>query len=118
LSFITQVDGVLAGAVLCGHDGRRGYIHHLAVHPQFRRLGIGAQLVDQCLNALREAHIQKCHLFIFNSNENGIAFWKAVGWTPRSDIRITSKSIEQFIEHRFSRFFNRHLSIRLCSSFT
>ena len=95
LSFVATADGVVAGAVLAGHDGRRGYLHHLTVHPDFRRLGIGRRLVDRCLDALREAGIAKCHLFIFNTNESGIAFWESVGWTPRTDIGIVSKVIDE-----------------------
>jgi len=94
MSFLATADGDPVGAVLCGHDGRRGYVHHLAVHPRFRRRGIGRQLVDQCLRALQQAGIQKCHLFIFNLNRDGIAFWKDVGWTPRGDISVISKTIE------------------------
>jgi ribosomal protein S18 acetylase RimI-like enzyme len=93
MSFIATADGAVVGAVLCGHDGRRGYIHHLAVHPQSRRRSLGRRLVEQCLNALQRVGIQKCHIFIFNQNENGIAFWKSVGWTPRSDISVISKNI-------------------------
>jgi putative acetyltransferase len=94
MSFIATGDGEVVGAVLCGHDGRRGYIHHLAVHPQWRRRSLGRRLVEQCLRALQQAGIQKCHIFIFNENEGGIAFWKSVGWTPRGDISIISKTIE------------------------
>ena len=95
MSFLATAERAVVGAVLCGHDGRRGYIHHLAVHPRFRRRGIGRQLVDRCLRALQQAGIRKCHLFIFNRNRDGIAFWEDVGWTPRSDISVISKSIEQ-----------------------
>jgi ribosomal protein S18 acetylase RimI-like enzyme len=94
MSFIAEQNGTLVGAVLCGHDGRRGYIHHLAVHPDYRWQGIGRQLVDRCLAALQEVGIQKCHLFIFNQNLSGIRFWESVGWTKRSDIGVISKTIE------------------------
>ena len=93
MSFIATADGVMVGAVLCGHDGRRGYIHHLAVHRQYRRRGVGSQLVDRCLDVLRSAGIQKCHVFIFNDNRDGIAFWKTAGWTLRRDIGVFSKNI-------------------------
>lgn len=95
LSFVARVDGTLAGAVLCGHDGRRGYLHHLAVHPRFRRHRIGRRLVELCLDALRKVGIQKCHLFVQNGNGNGIAFWEAVGWTRRHDISILSANLGQ-----------------------
>jgi len=93
MSFVAMSDGVVIGAVLCGHDGRRGYIHHLAVAPQWRRRSVGRQLVDRCLGALRDTGIQKCHLFIFNQNHDGIAFWKSIGWTQRGDISIMSKDL-------------------------
>jgi ribosomal protein S18 acetylase RimI-like enzyme len=94
MSFIAEQAGTLVGAVLCGHDGRRGYIHHLAVRPDCRRQGIGRKLVEKCLAALQEIGISKCHLFIFNQNLAGIRFWENIGWTRRSDIGVISKIIE------------------------
>jgi N-acetylglutamate synthase len=93
MSFIATDAGRVVGAVLCGHDGRRGYIHHLAVHPRSRRRSLGRQLVERCLRALQHAGIQRCHLFIFNQNESGMAFWKSVGWTPRNDLSIISRNL-------------------------
>jgi N-acetylglutamate synthase len=95
LSFVARAGGAVVGAALAGHDGRRGYLHHLTVHPDYRRQGIGRRLVDRCLGALQEAGIPKCHLFIFTDNVSGIAFWESVGWTPRNDLRIVSKIIDQ-----------------------
>jgi putative acetyltransferase len=92
MSFIATAGGAVVGAVLCGHDGRRGYLHHLAVHPGSRRRSVGRRLVDQCLAALQRAGIRKCHLFVFHQNRDGIAFWTAAGWTVRTDIGVLSKS--------------------------
>ena len=93
MSFVARVEGRLAGAVLCGTDGRRGYLHHLAVHPDFRRQGIGTALVDACLEALKEAGIHKCHLFVISDNSEGQVFWARVGWKLRTDLQIMSKDI-------------------------
>ncbi len=94
MSFVATSGDALVGAVLGGHDGRRGYIHHLAVHPNYRRRALGHRLVGQCLASLAREGIQKCHLFIMNHNQAGIAFWKSIGWTPRNDISVISKNIE------------------------
>jgi ribosomal protein S18 acetylase RimI-like enzyme len=94
MSFVAIDDGDVAGSILGGHDGRRGYIHHLAVKSEYRRQGLGRKLTEKCVAALQKAGIQKCHLFIFNHNTNGIAFWKAIGWTRRSELSIISKIIE------------------------
>jgi putative acetyltransferase len=93
MSFIARSGMNVVGAILGGHDGRRGYIHHLAVDESFRRQGIGRRLVQSSLAALQEAGMQKCHLFIFHENDTGIAFWQASGWTLRQDIQVISRHL-------------------------
>jgi len=87
-SFVAEQDGRIIGAVLCGHDGRRGYLHHLAVAERHRKRGIGRQLVAVCLAKLRQAGIQKCNLFIFASNAAGMKFWARTGWKLRTELRV------------------------------
>lgn len=90
LSFVAREADLLVGAVLCGHDGRRGYLNHLAVHPQFRRRGLARRLVAHCLGALEREGIAKCHLFIFSSNQEGHRFWQGIGWELRRDLAVAS----------------------------
>lgn len=93
LSWLAWDGKSLVGAVLCGHDGRRGYIHHLAVRPDYRRQGIGRKLVGHALSGLRREGIEKCHLFVFRQNELAIAFWRALGFTGRSELSMMSIQI-------------------------
>lgn len=93
MSFIAVDGSAVVGTILGGHDGRRGYVHHLAVDDNYRRRGIGRQLVERCLAVLEKEGIQKCHLFIFHKNEGGIAFWQTEGWTLRQDIMVMSKRL-------------------------
>ncbi len=85
---VTSAQAGIVGVVLCGHDGRRGYLHHLAVQPQYRKRGIAKMLVEHSLNLLREAHIPKCNIFLFRSNESGNAFWRHNGWVTRDDLSV------------------------------
>jgi len=94
LSFVAYDEEVLVGAVLCGHDGRRGFLHHLAVAPAYRRQGIGRALVQHCLAALAAAGIAKCHLFVFHRNEEALAFWRHLGWVERVELVVFSKILE------------------------
>ena len=94
MSFVAAADGDIIGAVLSGHDGRRGYIHHLAVRQDWRDRGVGRRLVDECLKVLEAAGIQKCHLFIYCDNVDGMAFWQTIGWTPREELRVVSKNLQ------------------------
>ena len=93
LSFIARANGEVIGAVLCGHDGRRGYLHHLAVRTDCRGHGLGRALAEHCLAALRGEGIDKCHLFVKRSNAAGQAFWQRTGWTERNLV-LMSKDIE------------------------
>lgn len=92
LSFVCRCNGRIIGTIMCGHDGRRGYIYHVAVSEKFRRRGIGRMLVDKSLSKLKEEGINKCHLFVISSNEIGNAFWSSNGWSKREDIFVYSKS--------------------------
>ena len=92
-SFIGEESGTLVGAVLCGHDGRRGFIHHLAVAKKFRHNGIGKELIRLSLEKLREAGIHKCALFVLKENAAGMAFYEATGWTEETIVNTYSKII-------------------------
>lgn len=90
LSFVAEDDGRLIGTVLCGHDGRRGLIHHLVVAPVHPRRGVGRALLLAGLGAMRREGIDKCHLLVFRTNAGGLAFWSAVGARERVEIALCS----------------------------
>jgi ribosomal protein S18 acetylase RimI-like enzyme len=91
LSAVATSGGRVVGAILCGHDGRRGYLHHLAVAKGWRRRGLGRSLVAFCLDGLHAAGIPKCNLFLFSDNYSGRTFWKRLGWQVRTDLRLVQK---------------------------
>jgi ribosomal protein S18 acetylase RimI-like enzyme len=93
LSFVAFEGDQLVGAALCGHDGRRGYIHHLAVAKSHRKQGIGKSLVGRCMYALMRIGIAKCHLFVFDDNQEAIKFWNKVGWTERVELMMMSQKL-------------------------
>jgi ribosomal protein S18 acetylase RimI-like enzyme len=92
-SFVVRDDAQLVGAVLCGHDGRRGYLYHLAVQPTYRRQGIGQALVERCMASLQTAGIDKCHIFVYTTNQAGQAFWEKMGWVLRTNLLLVSREI-------------------------
>jgi len=88
LSFVAVKTGRIVGAVLCGHDGRRGYLQHLAVAKRYRRRGVGLRLVEACLTKLRAQGFHKCNIFVYDDNVTGQEFWQHNGWKLRADLRL------------------------------
>jgi N-acetylglutamate synthase len=93
MSFVARHGKEIVGAVLCGHDGRRGYLHHLAVAREHRRQGLGKRLVDACLGELKRLRIFKCNIFLYADNEVGERFWENSGWAPRADLQVLQKAV-------------------------
>lgn len=88
-------DGGIVGAILAGNDGRRGYIYHTAVSPEYRGRGIGQELVNAALKALEALGISKAALVVFTRNEDGNAFWERLGFTPRDDLIYRNKAMAE-----------------------
>ncbi len=101
ISVVAEEDGKIVGAILCGHDGRRGCLYHVCVDPDWRLRGIGKEMVVFCMNALHSEGINKVSLIAFTQNDIGNAFWKEIGWTKREDLNyydftLNTENIVQF----------------------
>ncbi|MDO4323351.1 MAG: GNAT family N-acetyltransferase [Lachnospiraceae bacterium] len=94
-SFVAEEDGKLVGAVLSGHDGRRGYIYHTAVLTEYRNRGIARALAEHVMNALEQEGINKAALVAFGRNETGNGFWERMGFTVRDDLVYRNKNIRE-----------------------
>ncbi|MDF2959261.1 MAG: family N-acetyltransferase [Paenibacillus sp.] len=92
MSFVYTNNEQIIGTILCGHDGRRGYIYHVAVDPEYRGQSIGKQLVESSLSKLKLAGIAKCHIMVIEDNEIGNLFWDKMGWTRRDGILLYSSN--------------------------
>lgn len=102
-SVVAEEDGKVVGAILCGHDGRRGCFYHVCVHEGYRKHGIGKAMAVFCMNALKKEQINKVSLIAFKSNTVGNAFWKEAGWTCREDLNyydftLNEANISKFIQ--------------------
>lgn len=92
-SFVAVHEGRIVGAILCGHDGRRGLIHHLAVDSSFRRAGIGKRLLRLAVEQLRACGIKKGLLFVLKENDIGEAFYKSLYWKEEDGVKVYGKAI-------------------------
>lgn len=92
--FVVIKDHNIVGAIMAGHDGRRGYIYHTCVHPHYRREGIGEMMVDRVMEVMETLGINKVALVVFQRNKDGQCFWEKMGFSTREDIVYRNKAIK------------------------
>lgn len=95
--FVADDGGAVSGVILGGHDGRRGFIHHMAVAEAYRHQGLGTRLVRTCLEAMRAEKISKVALLVFKYNDAGNAFWEKQGFTVREDLNYRNLALRELV---------------------
>lgn len=95
--FVAEIERKVVGVILVGNDGRRGFIYHTAVNPQFRKQGIARSLVETAMLALKQCGINKVALVVFEKNEIANAFWERLGFSTRNDLIYRNKAITEMI---------------------
>ena len=93
--FVAEKDDNIIGVILSGHDGRRGFIYHVAVAQSKQRRGIGSELVGAAMSALEREGINKVALVVFDKNEKGNSFWEAQNFSVRNDLIYRNKEITE-----------------------
>ncbi len=90
LFLVGKIDKKVIGVVMGGFDGRRGYVHHLAVDPDYQKMGYGKMIMDELTYRFRKMGIHKVHLFIERDNKEVVEFYLNLGWEIRDDLIIMS----------------------------
>ena len=94
-NFICRDKDEIVGSILCGNDGRRGYIYHTAVKVSYRRKGIARELVDLVIESLKKEDIKKVALVVYSNNKDGNKFWESLGFKLRSDLSYRNLEIDE-----------------------
>lgn len=94
-SFVCVEDGVVTGVILCGHDGRRGYIYHTVVRSGCRNRGIATALIEAAISALQKEGITRVCLNVMETNEKGKLFWQKRGWEKKDFLGFYSRAITE-----------------------
>jgi ribosomal protein S18 acetylase RimI-like enzyme len=95
--FVATDENKIIGVIIVGNDGRRGYIYHTAINPEYRMQGIGTKLVDIALQALKNDNINKVALVVFDRNSTGNSFWERRGFTIREGLVYRNKTLTEMV---------------------
>jgi ribosomal protein S18 acetylase RimI-like enzyme len=90
LFLVGKMNNQIIAVVLGAYDGRRGYVHHLAVDPAYQKSGYGRLMMEELHRKFKEKDVKKVHLFIEVDNEDVKNFYLKVGWHTREDLMMMS----------------------------
>ena len=90
LFLIGKINKKVVGVVMGGFDGRRGYLHHLAIDPDYQKRGYGKIMMDALVGKFRKMGVHKIHLFIEKYNKEVVKFYSNSGWEIRDDLIMMS----------------------------
>jgi ribosomal protein S18 acetylase RimI-like enzyme len=94
LCWAAHHEGQLVATVLCGHDGWRGWLYHVAVAPAWRRRGIATALVVRAQTELARAGVPRVHALVLAGNREATQFWRAAGWKMREDLSVVGAELD------------------------
>ena len=80
LFFVAVKQDRVLGTIIAGFDGVRGWIHKLAIHPDFRRQGLASRLMQRAEDGLKSIGCAKVNLQVRASNSTVTAFYEALGY--------------------------------------
>ncbi len=90
LFLIGKENEKVIAVVMGAFDGRRGYVHHLAIDPDYQKKKYGKMMMDELIERFRKKKVHKVHLFIEKHNKEVVDFYKKLGWDIRDDLIMMS----------------------------
>ena len=88
LFFVAEIDSAIVGTIMAGYDGHRGWLYTVAVSPQYRRLGIGSQLVRHAESAVIAQGCPKINLQVRADNAEVVMFYEKLGYVVEERISM------------------------------
>ena len=93
LFLVADTDDGIIGVVMGGWDGRRGWLHHLAVCQEHQRHGIATALVHAVEDQLRSKGCLKVNLLVFAENTAARQFYAVLGYDEMRPVIAMGKEL-------------------------
>ena len=83
---IAEADQRVVGSLIATFDGWRGHMHRIAVHPDYRRRGIGRALVTEGERCLAKQGVKRITALVEEKHPWATAFWADVGYEVEAGV--------------------------------
>lgn len=77
---VAEMDCRIVGSLIATFDGWRGNMYRIAVHPDYRRRGVGRALVREGERCLAERGVKRITALVEEKYPWATAFWSSVGY--------------------------------------
>ena len=94
LFLVGEANGKIVASVMGGYEGHRGWINYLAVHPEYRRKGLGKEIMLEVEKRIKDKGCPKINLQVRASNHDVIAFYQAIGFMDDKVIGLGKRLVE------------------------
>jgi ribosomal protein S18 acetylase RimI-like enzyme len=94
LFLVAEENGSLVGTVLGSWDGRRGWIHHLAISPRRQRSGLGTQIIKELEKRMRRKGVLKVNAIVYRTNKKSINFFRKNGYEHHEEDLFFGKLLD------------------------
>ena len=94
LFLVAEENGLLVGTVLGSWDGRRGWIHHLAIRPNKQRSGLGTMIISELERRMRKKGVLKVNAIVYRTNKKSINFFKKNGYEHHEEDLFFGKLLD------------------------
>ena len=91
---VAEFEGQLIGSAMLGHDGHRGWVYYLAVHPNWQRNGIGRSLMSCAEQWMGQRRVPKIQAMIRADNLPVRGFYKRLGYQD-DDVQVVEKFLNE-----------------------
>lgn len=93
LSLVAVRHGSIVGAAMGTWDGRRGWIHHLAVDASCRRTGIASRILSELEIRMKRKGVQIVKAEIYGTNSASLALFRKRGYADYTNLRTVGKTL-------------------------
>lgn len=94
LFFVGLLDDRIVSSVMAGYDGHRGWVYYLAVDPEYRKQGLGRQIMAYAEEILLALGCPKIDLMVRKTNTEVIRFYEQIGYREDEVITMSRRLIE------------------------
>jgi ribosomal protein S18 acetylase RimI-like enzyme len=80
-------DKIIASAMI-GHDGHRGTLYYVGVHPEFQNSGLGKALMAAAEDWLKSKGVWKINVLVREDNRDAVGFYETLGFERNAVVSL------------------------------